>query len=167
MTDPVATLAIYPGTFDPMTLGHVDLMRRASRLFDRLIIAVAAGHHKKTMFSLDERLAIAKELAKDFPNVEVIAFSGLLRDFVVQHGGHVVVRGLRAVSDFEYEFQMAGMNRQLMPDVETVFLTPSDQYQFVSGTFVREIAMLGGDVSKFVAPSVLERLRTRVAQAKA
>ena len=164
MTDPVATLAIYPGTFDPMTLGHVDLMRRASRLFDRLIIAVAAGHHKKTMFSLDERLAIAKELAKDFPNVEVIAFSGLLRDFVVQHGGHVVVRGLRAVSDFEYEFQMAGMNRQLMPDVETVFLTPSDQYQFVSGTFVREIAMLGGDVSKFVAPSVLERLQRRVSQ---
>ncbi len=167
MTAPLATLAIYPGTFDPMTLGHVDLMRRASRLFGRLIIAVAAGHHKKTMFSLEERLAIAKELAKDFPNVEVIAFSGLLRDFVVQHGGHVVVRGLRAVSDFEYEFQMAGMNRQLMPDVETVFLTPSDQYQFVSGTFVREIAMLGGDVSKFVAPSVLERLRTRVAQAKA
>lgn len=167
MTAPLATLAIYPGTFDPMTLGHVDLMRRASRLFGRLIIAVAAGHHKKTMFSLEERLAIAKELAKDFPNVEVIAFSGLLRDFVVQQGGHVVVRGLRAVSDFEYEFQMAGMNRQLMPDVETVFLTPSDQYQFVSGTFVREIAMLGGDVSKFVAPSVLERLRTRVAQAKA
>ena len=167
MTAPLATLAIYPGTFDPMTLGHVDLMRRASRLFGSLIIAVAAGHHKKTMFSLEERLAIAKELAKDFPNVEVIAFSGLLRDFVVQQGGHVVVRGLRAVSDFEYEFQMAGMNRQLMPDVETVFLTPSDQYQFVSGTFVREIAMLGGDVSKFVAPSVLERLRTRVAQAKA
>ena len=167
MTAPLATLAIYPGTFDPMTLGHVDLMRRASRLFGRLIIAVAAGHHKKTMFSLEERLAIAKELAKDFPNVEVIAFSGLLRDFVVQQGGHVVVRGLWAVSDFEYEFQMAGMNRQLMPDVETVFLTPSDQYQFVSGTFVREIAMLGGDVSKFVAPSVLERLRTRVAQAKA
>lgn len=156
--------AIYPGTFDPMTLGHQDLMRRASRLFSRLIVAVAAGHHKRTMFTLDERLDIAQELASAFPNVEVIAFRGLLRNFVVEHGGKVVVRGLRAVSDFEYEFQMAGMNRQLMPDVETLFLTPSDQYQFVSGTFVREIAMLGGDVSKFVAPSVLERLQRRVSQ---
>ncbi len=156
--------AVYPGTFDPMTLGHADLMRRASHLFGRLIIAVAAGHHKRTMFSVDERLEMAKELAREYPNVEVIAFSGLLRDFVVEHGGKVVVRGLRAVSDFEYEFQMAGMNRQLMPDVETVFLTPSDQYQFVSGTFVREIAMLGGDVSKFVAPSVLARLQARVAR---
>jgi len=154
--------AVYPGTFDPMTLGHADLMRRAARLFDRLIVAVAAGHHKRTMFSVEERLSMAQELASKHPNVEVIAFAGLLRDFVVGHDGKVVVRGLRAVSDFEYEFQMAGMNRQLMPDVETVFLTPSDQYQFVSGTFVREIAMLGGDVSKFVAPSVLERLKARV-----
>jgi pantetheine-phosphate adenylyltransferase len=161
------TIAVYPGTFDPMTLGHADLMARASRLFDRLILAVAAGHHKKTMFSLDERLDMAKELAAEHANVEVIAFEGLLRDFVVGHEGKVVVRGLRAVSDFEYEFQMAGMNRQLMPEVETVFLTPSDQYQFVSGTFVREIAMLGGDVSKFVAPSVLARLKARVAASKA
>ena len=156
--------AIYPGTFDPITLGHQDLMRRASRLFSRLIVAVAAGHHKNTMFSLEERLDIAQELAAPYPNIEVIAFRGLLRNFVIEHGGKVVVRGLRAVSDFEYEFQMAGMNRQLMPDVETLFLTPSDQYQFVSGTFVREIAMLGGDVSKFVAPSVLERLQRRVNQ---
>ncbi len=162
MTHAKFMTAVYPGTFDPMTLGHQDLMRRASRLFERLIVAVAAGHHKRTMFTLDERLEIARELAKDHPNVEVIAFRGLLRDFVVQHGGKVVVRGLRAVSDFEYEFQMAGMNRQLMPEVETVFLTPSDQYQFVSGTFVREIANLGGDVSKFVAPSVLRRLQERV-----
>ncbi len=147
-----------------MTLGHADLMRRASQLFGRLIVAVAAGHHKKTMFSLEERLDMAKELATPYGNVEVIAFSGLLRDFVVAHGGKVVVRGLRAVSDFEYEFQMAGMNRHLMPDVETLFLTPSDQYQFVSGTFVREIAVLGGDVSKFVAPSVLARLHERVAR---
>ena len=155
--------AIYPGTFDPMTLGHEDLVRRASRLFERLLVAVAAGHHKsRTMFSPDERLAMAGELLKQYPNVEVLPFRGLLRDFVVEHGGKVVVRGLRAVSDFEYEFQMAGMNRQLMPEVETLFLTPSDQYQFVSGTFVREIATLGGDVSKFVAPSVLERLRERV-----
>lgn len=166
MTLKSTTIAVYPGTFDPMTLGHADLMARASRLFDRLILAVAAGHHKKTMFSLDERLAMAKELAAEHANVEVIAFEGLLRDFVVGHEGKVVVRGLRAVSDFEYEFQMAGMNRQLMPEVETVFLTPSDQYQFVSGTFVREIAMLGGDVSKFVAPSVLARLKARVAASK-
>ncbi len=156
--------AVYPGTFDPMTSGHEDLMRRASRLFDRLIVAVAAGHHKRTLFSLEERLEIARELALAYPNVEVISFHGLLRDLVINHGGQVVVRGLRAVSDFEYEFQMAGMNRQLMPDVETLFLTPSDQYQFVSGTFVREIALLGGDVSKFVAPSVLERLQVKVAQ---
>jgi len=149
-----------------MTLGHADLMARAARLFDKLILAVAAGHHKRTMFSLEERLDMAKELAAPHGNIEVVSFEGLLRDFVVANGGKVVVRGLRAVSDFEYEFQMAGMNRQLMPDVETVFLTPSDQYQFVSGTFVREIAMLGGDVSKFVAPTVLARLRARVSQGK-
>src|SRR5262249_5619780 len=119
--------AVYPGTFDPMTLGHEDLMRRASRLFERLIVAVAAGHHKRTMFTIADRLDIARELAKPYANVEVIAFRGLLRDFVVENNGKVVVRGLRAVSDFEYEFQMAGMNRQLMPEVETLFLTPSDQ----------------------------------------
>ena len=164
---PTRLTAIYPGTFDPMTLGHEDLMRRASALFDRLIVAVAAGHHKRTMFTLDERLEIAREEARPYANVEVMAFRGLLRDFVLQQCGRVVVRGLRAVSDFEYEFQMAGMNRQLMPDVETVFLTPSDQYQFVSGTFVREIAMLGGDVSKFVAPAVLRRLQERVKSAGA
>ncbi len=164
MTTQRPLTAVYPGTFDPMTLGHQDLVRRASTLFDRLIVAVAAGHHKRTMFNVDERLEIAKELSASYPNVEVIAFRGLLRDFVVEHRGKVVVRGLRAVSDFEYEFQMAGMNRQLMPEVETLFLTPSDQYQFVSGTFVREIAMLNGDVSKFVAPSVLKRLRERVSQ---
>lgn len=163
MTSVTRLTAVYPGTFDPMTLGHEDLMRRASRLFERLILAVATGHHKRTMFSLDERLEIAQELAAKHPNVEVIAFDGLLSDFVMGHGGKVVVRGLRAVSDFEYEFQMAGMNRTLMPKVETVFLTPSDQFQFVSGTFVREIATLKGDVSKFVSPSVLKRLQTRVA----
>ena len=162
MTTVTPLTGIYPGTFDPMTLGHEDLMRRASGLFDRLILAVAAGHHKRTMFTIAERLDIATELAAQYPNVEVLAFRGLLRDFVVDHGGKVVVRGLRAVSDFEYEFQMAGMNRQLMPEVETMFLTPGDRYQFVSGTFVREIASLGGDVSKFVSPSVLDRLHQRV-----
>ena len=155
--------AIYPGTFDPMTKGHEDLMGRASRLFDKLILAVAAGHHKRTMFTIAERLDIATEIARPYGNVEVIAFRGLLSDFVLQNRGDVVVRGLRAVSDFDYEYQMAGMNRHLMPEVETLFLTPSDQYQFVSGTFVREIATLGGDVSKFVAPSVLARLHERVA----
>ena len=160
-------IAVYPGTFDPMTLGHEDLMRRACGLFDKLLLAVAAGHHKRTMFTIAERLDIAKDLAKPQGNVEVIAFRGLLSDFVVQNGGRVVVRGLRAVSDFEYEFQMAGMNRQLMPDVETLFLAPSDQFQFVSGTFVREIATLGGDVSKFVSPSVLHRLKDRVKHADA
>jgi pantetheine-phosphate adenylyltransferase len=149
-----------------MTLGHEDLVRRASRLFERLIIAVAAGHHKRTMFSIAERLQIAIELTSKYPNVEVMAFRGLLRDFVVENDGKVVVRGLRAVSDFEYEFQMAGMNRQLMPEVETLFLTPSDQYQFVSSTFVREIASLAGDVSKFVSPLVLERLRAQVKRAE-
>jgi pantetheine-phosphate adenylyltransferase len=162
-SSPQHLIAVYPGTFDPMTLGHEDLMRRASRLFDKLILAVAAGHHKRTMFTIAERLEIATEIALPYKNVEVVAFRGLLRDFVVANHGKVVVRGLRAVSDFEYEFQMAGMNRQLMPDVETLFLTPSDHYQFVSGTFVREIATLGGDVSKFVAPSVLQRLKERVA----
>ncbi len=165
MTSTTRLTAVYPGTFDPMTLGHEDLMRRASRLFERLILGVAAGHHKRTMFTIAERIEIAREAARPYPNVEVIPFRGLLRDFVVDHGAKVVVRGLRAVSDFEYEFQMAGMNRQLMPHVETVFMTPSDQYQFVSGTFVREIASLGGDVSKFVSPSVLERLNGRVAAA--
>ncbi len=164
MTATAPLTAVYPGTFDPMTLGHEDLMRRGSRLFDRLILAAAAVHHKRTMFTIAERLSMAAEIASPYRNVEVMAFRGLLSDFVREIGGKVVVRGLRAVSDFEYEFQMAGMNRQLMPEVETVFMTPSDQYQFVSGTFVREIANLGGDVSKFVAPSVLKRLSERVVQ---
>jgi pantetheine-phosphate adenylyltransferase len=157
--------AVYPGTFDPMTLGHEDLMLRASRLFERLIVAIAAGHHKRTMFTLDERLDMAQGLAARYSNVEVMTYGGLLRDFVVDIGGKVVVRGLRAASDFEYEFQMAGMNRQLMPEVETLFLTPSDQYQFISSTFVREIAMLGGEVSKFVSPAVNLRLQERTAEA--
>ncbi len=164
MTQAKFMTAVYPGTFDPMTLGHEDLMRRSAHLFDKLILAVAAGHHKRTMFTVAERLESATEIAKPYGNIEVIPFRGLLRDFVVANNGNVVVRGLRAVSDFDYEFQMAGMNRQLMPDVETLFLAPSDQFQFVSSTFVREIATLGGDVSKFVAPSVLARLKERVAR---
>ncbi len=154
-------LAVYPGTFDPMTLGHEDLVRRASRLFGSVIVAVAAGHHKKTLFPLDDRLEMARQSGAGLPGVRVLAFDGLLRDFVIAQGAGVVIRGLRAVSDFEYEFQMAGMNRHLMPNVDTVFLTPSDAYQFVSGTFVREIAMLGGDVEKFVSAPVRLRLDAR------
>ena len=154
--------AVYPGTFDPLTRGHEDLVRRASSLFDQLIVGVAEGRHKKPFFSLDERLEIANEVLGHYPNVKVESFSGLLKDFVRGHDARIIVRGLRAVSDFEYEFQMAGMNRYLLPDVETMFLTPSDQYQFISGTIVREIATLGGDVSKFVFPSVEAWLKKKI-----
>jgi pantetheine-phosphate adenylyltransferase len=135
-----SVLAVYPGTFDPMTLGHEDVVRRATQLFER---------------------EMAREAVKRYPQVTVESFSGLVRDFVVARGGKAMVRGLRAVTDFDYEFQLAGMNRTLMPDVETVFLTPSDKYQFVSSTFVREIALLGGEVHKFVSPHVLECLKEK------
>jgi len=155
-------IAVYPGTFDPITLGHEDVVRRATQLFSRVIVAVAAGHHKKALFSLEERMAMTREAVKAYPQVQVESFSGLLRDFVVSQGAKAMVRGLRAVTDFDYEFQLAGMNRSLMPDVETVFLTPSDKYQFISSTFVREIASLGGEVDKFVSPSVNECLIEKV-----
>jgi pantetheine-phosphate adenylyltransferase len=155
-------IAVYPGTFDPITLGHEDVVRRATQLFGKIIVAVAAVHHTKTMFTLDERMAMGRECVKQFPQVEVLSFSGLMRDFVVAQGAKAMVRGLRAVTDFDYEFQLAGMNRTLMPDVETVFLTPSDKYQFISSTFVREIATLGGEVDKFVSPYVLGRLGEKV-----
>lgn len=154
--------AVYPGTFDPMTRGHEDLVRRASKLFERVIVGVADSRSKKPFFSMDERVQIAQEVLGHYPNVEVCGFTGLLKDFVRKHDAKVIIRGLRAVSDFEYEFQMAGMNRYLLPDVETLFLTPSDQYQFISGTIVREIAQLGGDVSKFVFPSVEAWLAKRI-----
>ncbi len=159
---PNSVVAVYPGTFDPMTLGHEDVVRRAIELFDKVIVAVAAGHHKKTMFTLQERIAMAKSLVAPYPQVSVESFSGLLRDFVVARGGKAMVRGLRAVTDFDYEFQLAGMNRSLMPDVETVFLTPSDKFQFISSTFVREIAVLGGEVDKFVSPTVQQQLMEKV-----
>lgn len=155
-------IAVYPGTFDPMTLGHEDVVRRATQLFGRVIVAVAAGHHKKAMFSLDERLEMVREAVQKYPQVQVESFAGLLRDFVVARQAKAMVRGLRAVTDFDYEFQLAGMNRSLMPDVETVFLTPSDKFQFISSTFVREIATLGGEVDKFVSPAVNERLLAKV-----
>jgi pantetheine-phosphate adenylyltransferase len=155
-------IAVYPGTFDPMTLGHEDVVRRATQLFDSVIVAVAAGHHKKAMFTLQERIEMARTVVQEYPQVKVESFSGLLRDFVVARGGKAMVRGLRAVTDFDYEFQLAGMNRSLMPEVETVFLTPSDKYQFISSTFVREIAVLGGEVDKFVSPTVQLRLMEKV-----
>ena len=157
-------VAIYPGTFDPMTRGHEDLVRRASNLFDRVVVGIAQSRSKRPFFSLEERVEIAREVLSPFPNVEVVGFSNLLMDFLHEQGAKVILRGLRAVSDFEYEFQMAGMNRNLYPEVETVFLTPGEQYMFISATMVREIAVLGGDVSKFVHPLVQERLATRVSE---
>lgn len=155
-------IAVYPGTFDPITLGHEDMLQRAARLFDHVIVAVAAAHHKKTMFTLDERMAMVREAVQPYPQVSVESFSGLLRDFVVASGGRAVVRGLRGVTDFDYEVQLAGMNRSLMPDVETVFLTPNAKYQSISSTLVREIATLGGEVDKFVSPSVHQGLMDKV-----
>lgn len=155
-------VAIYPGTFDPPTLGHEDLVRRASRLFDEVLVAVADSRTKRPFFTLDERVAMAREVLAPYPNVKVVGFDGLLMDFLRRHDARIILRGLRAVSDFEYEFQMAGMNRSLNPDVETVFLTPAEKYQFISATMVREIASLGGDVSKFVQPLVHERLKQRI-----
>ena len=153
--------AIYPGTFDPLTRGHEDLVRRAAGLFDEVVVGIAHSRSKKPFFTIEERVEIASEVLGHYPNVRVASFAGLLKDFVREQNGRVIVRGLRAVSDFEYEFQMAGMNRHLLPDVETMFMTPSDQYQFISGTIVREIAQLGGDVSKFVFPSVERWLQSK------
>jgi pantetheine-phosphate adenylyltransferase len=157
-------IAVYPGTFDPLTHGHEDLLRRSARLFDGIILGVAASRGKQPLFSLDERVEIAREVLGDLPNLQVIGFSGLLIDFVRDHGASVIVRGLRAVSDFEYEFQMAGMNRRLHPDVETMFLTPGEENMFVSATMVREIGLLGGDVSTFVHPLVAQRIRQKLAE---
>src|SRR6478672_8664864 len=156
--------AVYPGTFDPITLGHEDLARRASRLFDKVILAVADSRAKRPFFSLDERVDMARHILKDLPNVEICGFSGLLMNFVQERGARVVVRGLRAVSDFEYEFQLAGMNRGMYPDVEAVFLTPGEQFMFISATIVREISTLGGDTSKFVPPHVADRLKIKIQQ---
>ncbi len=151
-------IVVYPGTFDPFTRGHEDLVRRAARLFAHVVVGIAVSHGKRPIFTLEERVAMAQKLCGDMPNVKVIGFEGLLMDFLRARNARVILRGLRAVSDFEYEFQMAGMNRSLHPDIETLFLTPGEQYMFVSATMVREIASLGGDVSKFVHPLVAEKL---------
>jgi pantetheine-phosphate adenylyltransferase len=158
--------AVYPGTFDPITLGHQDLVRRASALFDHIVVGIAVSEAKRPFFQLDERVRLAREILKPYGNVSVEGFKGLLMDFVRAQKAQVILRGLRAVSDFEYEFQMAGMNRNLYPDVETVFLTPAEQYQFISATIVREIATLGGDVSKFVQPQVARALAQKVGKRK-
>jgi len=150
----VSKTALYPGTFDPVTNGHTDLVRRACKLFDKMIVAVAAHPDKSPLFSLDERVELAITILGEFPGVEVIGFDNLLVDCVREHNATVILRGLRAVSDFEYEFQMAGMNRHLAPDIETVFMTPSDDVMLVSSSLVKEIARLGGSVAEFVDPHV-------------
>ncbi len=157
------TKVVYPGTFDPITRGHEDVVRRASGLFGEVIVAVAESR-ERVLFSLEERVDMAQEVFADFPNVRVEGFNGLLMNFVQSHDARVVLRGLRAVSDFEYEFQLAGMNRNLYPEVETLFLTPAEHYTFISATIVREVARFGGDVSKFVSPYVLEKLLNKFAE---
>ena len=156
--------AMYPGTFDPVTNGHLDLVRRAAKLFDRVVVAVAASPNKTPMFTLDERIAMARTALADAPNIPVDGYAGLTVDYVRQHGLRVIIRGLRAVSDFEYEFQLATMNRHLRSEVETIFLTPAEEYTFVSSTFVREIGILGGDISPFVPPGVAAALARKRAQ---
>jgi len=156
-----ARIAVYPGTFDPITNGHIDLASRASPLFERVIVAIADSSTKSPALALDERIRLARTALAGIPNIEVRGFSSLLADFVEETGAGVIVRGLRAVSDFEYEFQLASMNRHLIPAAETLFLTPAEQYSFISSSLVREIARLGGDVSAFVHPAVQQALRSR------
>ncbi|MDD2724448.1 MAG: pantetheine-phosphate adenylyltransferase [Methylovulum sp.] len=157
-------IAIYPGTFDPITNGHLDLIARASRLYHKIIVAVAVNRSKAPLFSLDERVALAKAVTPEFPNVEVIGFDNLLVDCAKEQGANVILRGLRAVSDFEYEFQLAGMNRRLAPQLETMFLTPAEQYEFISSSMIREIAQLNGDVSSFVPELVRQTLIQKFAE---
>ena len=155
-------IAVYPGTFDPITLGHEDIVRRAADLFDEVIVAVAGSTNKKTLFNLDERVALAKSVFEYADNIRVVGFSGLLMQFVQDQGAKMVIRGLRAASDFEYEFQLAGMNRKLYPQFETLFLTPSEQFMFISSSLVREVAVLGGNVHAFVSPMVEDAINEKL-----
>lgn len=152
---------IYPGTFDPITNGHIDLIERASQLFDKVIVAIAASSRKSPTFSLDERVELAHRVLVNCKTVEICGFEGLLIEFAKQKDAHVILRGLRAVSDFEYEFQLAAMNRRMSPEIETVFMAPADQYTYLSATMVREIAELGGDVTPFVHPEVIAMLQKK------
>ena len=154
-------IALYPGTFDPITLGHEDIVRRAARMFDQVVVAVASAHHKKTMFTLDERLAMTREALHDCTNVQIKTFDGLVIDFAASLGATTMVRGIRSMTDFDYEFQLAGMNRRLAPKIDTVFLNTLDVYQCISSTLVREVNNLGGDVTQFVSPSVLRFMPTK------
>ena len=148
-------IALYPGTFDPITLGHEDIVRRAARMFDQVVVAVASAHHKKTMFTLEQRLSMTREALHDCTNVQIKTFDGLVIDFAASLGATTMVRGIRSMTDFDYEFQLAGMNRRLAPKIDTVFLNTLDVYQCISSTLVREVNSLGGDVTQFVSPSVL------------
>jgi pantetheine-phosphate adenylyltransferase len=156
-------IALYPGTFDPITLGHEDIVRRAARMFDQVVLAVASAHHKKTMFTLEERLSMTREALRDCANVQVKTFDGLVIDFAASLGATTMVRGIRSMTDFDYEFQLAGMNRRLAPKIDTVFLNTLDVYQCISSTLVREVNNLGGDVTQFVSPSVLRFMLTKKA----
>lgn len=154
--------AVYPGTFDPMTMGHVDLVKRASKLFDSVIIAIASSDSKKPMFSLEERIEIGDKIFADDPKIEVVGFSGLLVNFAKDNDANILIRGLRVVADFEYEFQLANMNRAMSPDIESVFLTPKEEYSYISSSLVKEIATMGGDVTRFVDPVTLEALNQKI-----
>jgi len=154
--------AVYPGTFDPMTMGHVDLVKRASKLFDSGIIAFASSDSKKPMFSLEERIEIGNKIFADDPKVEVVGFSGLLVNFAKDNDANILIRGLRVVADFEYEFQLANMNRAMSPDIESVFLTPKEEYSYISSSLVKEIATMGGDVTRFVDPVTLDALNQKI-----
>lgn len=156
--------AVYPGTFDPLTRGHEDIIRRGAKLFDSVVVGIAASRGKNPIFSVEERIAIAREALADCGNVQITGFSGLLVNFLRDHDAKVVLRGVRSVTDFDYEFQMAGMNRHLMNDAETLFMVPTEGQMFVSGTLVREIALMGGDVSRFVAPPVEAWIRRKLAE---
>ena len=157
----MSKIAVYPGTFDPVTHGHADLVRRAMHVFDKVVVGIAASPQKEPLFDLDKRVALANTVFSEYEGVEVCGFDGLLVDFARDHDAVAVLRGLRAVSDFEFEFQMASMNRHLDPKLESIFLTPAEQFSFISSSVVREVALLGGDISKFVHPQVEQALKNK------